>query len=117
MKSTGVASAQTNAIANASGPRKFDDPDVTAKAERRAAVAFRGFETLWFNTGPLCNIECANCYIESSPTNDRLSYLTKAEVIAFLDEAETIGQRPRVIGFTGGEPLMNPAIIGMLEVA
>lgn len=50
--------------------KKFDDPDMTAKGERRARVALHALRTLWINTGSLCNIECRNCYIESSPEND-----------------------------------------------
>jgi uncharacterized Fe-S cluster-containing radical SAM superfamily protein len=98
-------------------PAKFKDPDVTAKGERRATVALKRLETLWFNTGTLCNITCANCYIESSPTNDRLAYFTVAEVTRYLDEAEALGRRPKTIGFTGGEPFMNPEIAAMLELA
>lgn len=49
---------------------KFQDPFVTATGETRASVALTNPQTLWFNTGTLCNIECANCYIESSPTNE-----------------------------------------------
>lgn len=96
--------------------RKFDNPLITAKGEPRAVVHLRKLETLWFNTGTLCNIECANCYIESSPKNDRLAYLTAAELTAVLDEAERIGQRPKLIGFTGGEPFMNPALFDMLDI-
>jgi hypothetical protein len=96
-------------------PRKFQDPDTTAKGERRAAVALTHLDTLWFNTGTLCNIECKNCYIESSPTNDRLVYLTAAEVATYLDEAARLNQRPRTVGFTGGEPFMNPAIAEILQ--
>ena len=96
-------------------PRKFRDPDVTAAGEPRAQVALTHLETLWFNTGTLCNLTCANCYIESSPRNDRLAYLTAAEVSAFLDEIEREGLGTREIGFTGGEPLMNPDILDMLE--
>src|SRR5262249_29580649 len=96
-------------------PRKFRDPELTATGERRASVALIRLETLWFNTGTLCNIECANCYIESSPTNERLVYLTTAEVIAFLDEADTLHQRPRTVGFTGGEPFLNPDIAAILR--
>ncbi len=96
-------------------PRKFRDPDVTAGGEPRAQVALTHLETLWFNTGTLCNLTCANCYIESSPRNDRLAYLTAAEVSAFLDEIEREGLGTREIGFTGGEPLMNPDILDMLE--
>ena len=46
-------------------PAKFKDPDITAKGERRASVALTRLETLWFNTGTLCNIACVNCYIEA----------------------------------------------------
>ncbi len=96
-------------------PSKFKDPDLTAKGERRATVGLKRLETLWFNTGTLCNIECANCYIESSPRNDRLTYLNAMEVSASLDEAEALKQRPFTIGFTGGEPFMNPDMPAMLE--
>ena len=95
--------------------RKFSDPDVTAKGERRAKVALAGLETLWFNTGTLCNITCDNCYIESSPRNDRLVYLTRGEVQAFLAEASASRRPPAEIGLTGGEPFMNPDILGVIE--
>ena len=55
---------------------KFRDPDWTAAGERRAHVPLQALRTLWINTGSLCNIECRNCYIESSPENDRLAYIT-----------------------------------------
>lgn len=95
--------------------RKFQDPAVTADGEERASVALTRLETLWFNTGTLCNLECANCYIESSPRNDRLVYLTAAEVAAYLDEIERDRLGTREIGFTGGEPFMNPEMLDMLE--
>lgn len=98
-------------------PAKFRDPDVTAKGERRASVELRHLDTLWFNTGTLCNIECSHCYIESSPTNDRLEFLSLGELTVFLDEIEALGLPTREIGFTGGEPFMNPAIIDMLDEA
>jgi hypothetical protein len=94
---------------------KFQDPDLTAAGERRASVRLGTLRTLWFNTGTLCNIACDNCYIESSPRNDRLAYLSRAEVRTFLDEALTRDPPPEEIGFTGGEPFMNRAILGMLE--
>ena len=96
-------------------PGKFQDPDVTAKGEARAKVALSRPETLWFNTGTLCNITCANCYIESSPTNDSLVYLTADEVSTYLDQLETRGWNVREIAFTGGEPFMNPACVDMLD--
>jgi radical SAM family protein len=98
-------------------PRKFRDPLVTAKGEERAQVALRALETLWFNTGTLCNLTCQNCYIESSPRNDRLVYLTAAEVCRYLDEIEELGLPTNLIGFTGGEPFMNRELPTMLEDA
>jgi hypothetical protein len=96
-------------------PRKFQDPFLTAKGEPRAHVALRSLDTLWFNTGTLCNLTCQHCYIESSPKNDRLIYLTVAEVAEYLDEIEADGLPTSLIGFTGGEPFMNPELPGMLE--
>lgn len=98
-------------------PRKFRDPALTAKGEVRATVALSRLATLWFNTGTLCNITCANCYIESSPQNDRLSYLSAGEVDEYLDEIAALGLGTEEIGFTGGEPFMNPDIIAMLQSA
>jgi uncharacterized Fe-S cluster-containing radical SAM superfamily protein len=96
-------------------PVKFRDPFVTARGEARATVALRALETLWFNTGTLCNLTCRNCYIESSPRNDRLAYLTVAEVGTYLDEIARDGLPTKLIGFTGGEPFMNPDIVAMLD--
>ena len=68
----------TEPVSSQLDPRKFQDPFITAKGERRAWVALESLDTLWFNTGTLCNLTCQHCYIESSPKNDRLIYLTAA---------------------------------------
>ncbi len=94
---------------------KFQDPAHTADGAPRAHVEFAGLETLWVNTGTLCNIECANCYIESSPSNDRLAYITLAELSPLLDQAQNLGAEE--IGFTGGEPFMNPEMIDLAGAA
>lgn len=94
--------------------QKFQDPDWTLTGEERARVALTRLETLWINTGTLCNITCANCYIESSPTNDRLVYISAAEVTALLDEIRRDDLGTQVIAFTGGEPFMNPEFLPML---
>ena len=96
---------------------KFRDPHVTAGGELRAQVALAGLRTLWINTGTLCNLSCANCYIESTPRNDRLAWITAQEARAFFDEIERDRLPVREIGFTGGEPFMNPEFIDMLEEA
>ena len=96
---------------------KFDNSDWTATGEPRARVTLSALRTLWINTGSLCNIACRNCYIESSPENDRLAYISRAEVRGYLDEIATDGWPVTEIGFTGGEPFMNPDMLGMLDDA
>ncbi|MBN9559121.1 MAG: radical SAM protein [Alphaproteobacteria bacterium] len=96
-------------------PAKFRDPVITAKGDTRATVALKSLDTLWFNTGTLCNLTCHNCYIESSPRNDRLAYLSLAEVVVYLDEIIASHLPTRLIGFTGGEPCMNRELPDMLE--
>lgn len=98
-------------------PAKFVDPAATSTGDPRALVPFLALDTLWFNTGTLCNLACATCYIESSPTNDALVYLTADEVARFLDEIAAVDFGTREIGFTGGEPFMNPEIMTMLDLA
>jgi uncharacterized Fe-S cluster-containing radical SAM superfamily protein len=98
-------------------PAKFRDPRVTAGGEPRAWVGLQRLRTLWFNTGTLCNLTCRNCYIESSPKNDRLAYLSAAEVARYLDEIEEHRLATEEIGFTGGEPFMNPEFAAMLREA
>ncbi len=96
-------------------PRKFKDRRVTAGGEPRATVHLARLETLWFCTGTLCNLACRNCYIESSPRNDALAYLTTVEVVEYLDEIERERLSTRTIGLTGGEPFMNPDVVPILE--
>ncbi len=98
-------------------PQKFRNPDVTAKGEPRASVPLGRLDTLWINTGTLCNITCVNCYIESSPSNDRLEYFRLAELEALLDEIEALKLGTREVAFTGGEPFMNPDMAAMMEAA
>ena len=103
--------------ASATVQAKFRDPRVTADGSARATVGLRALETLWFNTGTLCNIECENCYILSSPTNDALVYLSAEETVPYLDEIRARALPTREIGFTGGEPFMNPDMCAMAELA
>ncbi|MDO9708407.1 radical SAM protein [Paracraurococcus lichenis] len=96
-------------------PLKFRDPLVTAKGETRATVALTGLRTLWVNTGTLCNITCRNCYIESSPRNDALAYLTAAELRGYLEEIARDALPVEEVGFTGGEPFLNRELPEMLR--
>lgn len=94
---------------------KFINSRITANGEKRAWVDLTALKTLWFNTGTLCNLACANCYIESTPKNDALIYLTFAEALEYLDEIKQDNIAVEEIGITGGEPFMNPDIIGIME--
>ncbi|MFK7839101.1 MAG: radical SAM protein [Bdellovibrionales bacterium] len=94
---------------------KFQNKEKTAQGEDRAYIYMSGLKTLWFNTGTLCNLACVNCYIESTPKNDRLVYLTHAEVVEYLDEIERDNLPTDEIGITGGEPFMNPDIIPIMD--
>lgn len=97
-------------------PAKFQDPDFTAKGDRRASVTMSALETLWINTGTLCNLACKSCYIESSPRNDALVYISLAEVTTYCDEIRDLKLDTIEIAFTGGEPFMNPDIIAILDL-
>ena len=98
-------------------PQKFKDPAITAKGEKRASVFFKELKTLWFNSGSLCNIECANCYIKSSPTADHFIYLTPEDMAPYLDEIDEMYDHKIEIAFTGGEPYLNPHMIRLSEMA
>ncbi|MEX2468329.1 MAG: radical SAM protein [Pseudohongiellaceae bacterium] len=104
------------AVTDITPPRKFTDPELTAAGERRASVPPRHLETLWINTGSLCNLACERCYLESTPTNDRLSYISLAEVERLLDEIAQEHFGTREIGFTGGEPFLNPDMLPILTL-
>jgi uncharacterized Fe-S cluster-containing radical SAM superfamily protein len=98
-------------------PAKFVDPNVTLDGKARASVPLTSLRTLWFNTGTLCNLTCAHCYIESSPRNDALVYLTPSEVAGYLDQVAELELPTHDVGFTGGEPFMNPSIVELLTTS
>ena len=95
---------------------KFSNPLTTLDGSKRASVDILGWQTLWFNTGTLCNIKCKNCNIKSSPTNDDLLCLTSEDIKPYLAELKYDPRPAKEIGFTGGEPFMNPDIIQMLRL-
>lgn len=95
---------------------KFIDPWLTADGQERASVELQSLKTLWFNTGSQCNLSCENCYIESNPQNDRLAYLTVLDVDSYLKEIQTQKFPTTLIGFTGGEPFLNPDFLNILRL-
>jgi uncharacterized Fe-S cluster-containing radical SAM superfamily protein len=95
---------------------KFSNPLFTAAGCPRASVKLKQLKTLWFNTGTLCNLACSNCYIESSPSNDRLEFIRLSQVQQFLDEIQLHDLGTEEIGLTGGEPFFNPDIIAIMAM-
>jgi sulfatase maturation enzyme AslB (radical SAM superfamily) len=95
---------------------KFNNPYRTLTGKKRAFVPFKQLEMLWINTGTLCNLSCSNCYIESSPTNDNLEYMTEEDLIPFVSEIQLDHPTTKSIGLTGGEPFLNPHIIKILTL-
>jgi hypothetical protein len=90
---------------------RLEDQKIT---EAAPVVELARLETIWVNTGTLCNLACTQCFMHSSPTNDSLAYVSLASF------NELLAQAPgglAEIGFTGGEPFMNPEIMDMLEAA
>ena len=75
-----------------------------------------GLEMLWSNTNTPCNIARDNCYIESSPENDRLEYLSLNDVAGYLDKIEAKVLGTTEIGFTDSESLMNSDILAIPRI-
>ena len=94
---------------------KFQNKFLTADNKNRAFIETEKIKTLWFNTGTLCNLACKGCYIESSPKNDRLAYLSFNEFKSFVNESIQNEMGTEKIGFTGGEPFMNKDIFKMIK--
>ena len=93
----------------------FLNKNFTNDGKPRAYVKLKNIDTLWFNTGTLCNLKCNDCYIESSPTNDSLQYINLLEVKKYIEEIKINNLGTNLIGLTGGEPFMNPYILSILS--
>ncbi|MEL0242424.1 MAG: radical SAM protein [Pelagibacteraceae bacterium] len=97
--------------------QKFENKLLTSDNKARAFIQAKKIQTLWFNTGTLCNLTCKNCYIESSPKNDRLAHLSFEEFKTFVNESIQNEMGTKEIGFTGGEPFMNKDVFKMIKYA
>src|SRR5437870_2087881 len=79
------------------------------------AVSLRHLDDLWFQVaGTLCNLTCAHCFISCSPHNRRFGFLDRDTVHRFLQESVPLGVKEYY--FTGGEPFLNPDMVGILEL-
>jgi hypothetical protein len=59
--------------------------------------------------------ETARCEDVSDRPANCLAYLTRADAVQALDEARQVADAPFTVGFTGGEPFMNPDLPAMLD--
>jgi cyclic pyranopterin phosphate synthase len=62
---------------------------------------------------PACQLECIFCHTEGNPDHGALRYMDPGVFVALLDAFEQIGGRE--INVTGGEPLLHPKILEMLD--
>ncbi len=79
-------------------------------------ASFDHLDTLWVQVaGTLCNLECTHCFISCGPANDTHGMMTREAVRTHLAEARRLGVKD--LYFTGGEPFLNPEMLGILEDA
>ncbi len=83
---------------------------------KSVTVPLTGLSTLWFQvSGTLCNLKCSHCFISCGPGVRRHKMLSRERVQSYLEEARATGIKE--IYFTGGEPMLNPEIMGITEDA
>jgi len=96
---------------------KTNDPAwlLTGDGQPRGYVDAAALTELWFHTGTNCNLACPFCFEGSKPRDNRIEFLTRDDAKPFIDEAVQLGVER--FSFTGGEPLVNPHFLGILEDA
>ena len=87
----------------------------TATGDSRGYIQPECLQELWFHTGTNCNLRCPFCLEGSKPGDDRLAFITLDDARPFIDEALTLGVEK--FSFTGGEPFVNPHMVGILAYA
>ncbi|GMR05134.1 MAG: hypothetical protein BMS9Abin23_1074 [Thermodesulfobacteriota bacterium] len=78
------------------------------------SVPLTSLSTLWFQvSGTQCNLSCTHCFISCGPGVKRHAMMERASVARHLEEAGASDLSE--IYLTGGEPFMNPEIMGIIE--
>jgi MoaA/NifB/PqqE/SkfB family radical SAM enzyme len=73
-------------------------------------------DTLWLQvTGTLCNIACRHCFVSAGPKVRTHDLMTVDQVRAALDQGQAAGMR--AVWLTGGEPLLHPQLLEILDLA
>jgi len=74
----------------------------------------RDLAVLFWNTTFVCNLKCIHCYASATP-HPHPNELKREEMIDVIDDLSNM--KLPVIIFSGGEPLMNPYIYELSEIA
>lgn len=90
--------------------------DGAGETTPRLSLPMLYLDTLWVQvTGTVCNIACKHCFISCGPKVERHRLMAVPDVISALDDGVAAGMR--AIWFTGGEPLLHPEILELIDAA
>jgi len=77
-------------------------------------VPLESLDELWFQvSGTVCNLRCSHCFISCAPDNHSFWFMSREQIRSALEESRGLGVKEYY--FTGGEPLMNRDMEGILE--
>ncbi len=62
---------------------------------------------------PACQLKCTFCHTEGNPDHGSRKFMDPKVFVALLDAFEALGGTE--VHITGGEPLLHPGILGMLD--
>lgn len=86
----------------------------TRQSQHLAQVGIDSLDNLWFQlSGTICNLSCTHCFISCSPQNDSFGFMDQSRIREFVEQGKSLGVKE--FYFTGGEPLLNKEIYGILE--
>ncbi|MFQ5570687.1 MAG: TIGR04083 family peptide-modifying radical SAM enzyme [Rhodothermales bacterium] len=85
--------------------------DVLAAMHRQLAGRSTGCNNLYLHVTFACNLQCRHCYSESGPAQQ--GWLSVDDVVRACYEAAEFGFRHVVV--TGGEPLVHPNRLALLD--
>jgi len=88
---------------------------ITPDGNPRGYIQPVSLRDLWFHTGTECNLGCTFCLEGAGLGVDRIESLTLRDATPFIDEAVSLGVTQ--FSFTGGEPFVNEAFLGILANA
>lgn len=82
----------------------------------RLSLPLLWLDTLWLQvSGTLCNIACKHCFVSAGPKVDLHKMMSVEQVERALDDGAGAGMRS--VWFTGGEPLLHPNILELVDLA